>query len=544
MDGIALPDGAPLQVRLFSDANDGGLAVARIVASQPVGVGATAYILRGELGLEGDVNSSPLAVALKVFTSNKSASDQELFRRELLVSRKARHRYILPFLGTCTFAQHTVLVSQYMGNGNLQEYLQRHAETGRLRLITQVAEAVCFLHDGVGFVHGDLKCQNVLISDSGDALLADFGLSTAISKADTEATTATDIRQRNSLRFSAPELLLDVPSPSQSAVSGCHNNRPRSKTPASDVYAFGMLVLQAFGGAVPWHGYDNVAVIYRIVHGLVPPRPPHAGLTDALWDLCLECWSFDPRARPSMKTVLGSLQQGHLPQTRPPTLRVATKGTRTRVRPREAQQGTPHGILEDNSGNLAVASRAAPVWLSKPRVLLVDDDAVSRTISSRFLKTFGCAYDVAQDGVVALEKIECAKYDLILMDIVMPRLDGLSVTTLIRRFDPRTPIVSMTGNAAPRDVLTYFSHGMNDILSKPFTKDGLFIILAKFLAQKSDSHGAFALLAPRPRDAGFLLARPQCTDCMEKQAEGASERQTFACIHCVLSGFSSLNLSS
>lgn len=544
MDGIALPDGAPLQVRLFSDTDDGGLAVARIVASQPVGVGATAYILRGELGLQNDGSSCPLAIALKVFTSNKSASDQELFRRELLVSRKARHRYILPFLGTCTLGRHAVLVSQYMSNGNLQEYLQRRTETGRLRLITQVAEAVCFLHDEVGFVHGDLKCQNVLISDNGDALLADFGLSTAISKADTEATTATDIRQRNSLRFSAPELLLDIPSPSQSTVIDCHN-RPRSKMPASDVYAFGMLVLQAFSGAVPWHGYDNVAVIYRIVHGLVPPRPPHAGLTDALWELCLECWSFDPSARPSMKTVLGFLQQEHLPQTRTPTLRVTMKGTRTRVRPRDAQQGTPHGVLEDNSGNLAVASRvAAPVWLSKPRVLLVDDDAVSRTISSRFLKTFGCAYDVAQDGVVALEKIECAKYDLILMDIVMPRLDGLSVTTLIRRFDPRTPIVSMTGNAAPRDVLTYFSHGMNDILSKPFTKDGLFIILAKFLTQKADSHGAFALLAPRPRHAGLLTSESRCTDCMERRADGASERQTFACIHCVLSGFSSLSLSS
>ncbi|EJD45497.1 kinase-like protein, partial [Auricularia subglabra TFB-10046 SS5] len=137
--------------------------------------------------------------------------------------------------------------------------------------------------------------QNILVSDSGDALLADFGLSTAVEKADCEATTATDIRQRNSLRFSAPELLLDLPSQSAHNIS---TPRPRSKTPASDVYAFGMLILQAFSGAVPWHGCDNVAVIYRIVHGLVPPRPRDAALTDALWDLCLECWSFDPAKRP------------------------------------------------------------------------------------------------------------------------------------------------------------------------------------------------------------------------------------------------------
>lgn len=55
----------------------------------------------------------------------------------------------------------------------------------------------------------------------------------------------------------------------------------------------------------------------------------------------------------------------------------------------------------------------------------------------------------------------------------MPRLDGLSATTIIRRFDSVTPIISMTSNSKPHEVLTYFSNGMNDILSKPFTKDGL-----------------------------------------------------------------------
>ena len=55
----------------------------------------------------------------------------------------------------------------------------------------------------------------------------------------------------------------------------------------------------------------------------------------------------------------------------------------------------------------------------------------------------------------------------------MPRLDGLSATTMIRRFDNKTPIISMTSNSKPHEVLTYFSNGMNDILPKPFTKDGL-----------------------------------------------------------------------
>lgn len=78
----------------------------------------------------------------------------------------------------------------------------------------------------------------------------------------------------------------------------------------------------------------------------------------------------------------------------------------------------------------------------------------------------------------------------------MPNLDGVSATSLIRQFDPMTPIISMTSNSGPNEIMTYFSHGlsslilifffflkrtnfefdllgMNDILPKPFTKEGL-----------------------------------------------------------------------
>ena len=55
----------------------------------------------------------------------------------------------------------------------------------------------------------------------------------------------------------------------------------------------------------------------------------------------------------------------------------------------------------------------------------------------------------------------------------MPKLDGMSATSLIRRFDHMTPIISMTSNSQPHEVVKYYSSGMNDILPKPFTKDDL-----------------------------------------------------------------------
>ena len=138
-------------------------------------------------------------------------------------------------------------------------------------------------------------------------------------------------------------------------------------------------------------------------------------------------------------------------------------------------------------------SAYVPGWAVPPRVLLVEDDAVSRKLSSKFLQVFGCAIDVAVDGVGAVNKMNLEKYDLVLMvswscltcpglpkllqDIVMPKLDGVSATNLIRQFDHMTPIISMTSNSKPNEIMTYYHSGMNDILPKPFTKEGLLEML-------------------------------------------------------------------
>ncbi len=91
----------------------------------------------------------------------------------------------------------------------------------------------------------------------------------------------------------------------------------------------------------------------------------------------------------------------------------------------------------------------------------------------------------------AVNKMNLEKYDLVLMDIVMPNLDGVSATSLIRQFDPRTPIISMTSNSQPNELLTYMNHGMNDVLPKPFTKQGLLNML-----EVSQEPGGFLVYIP------------------------------------------------
>ncbi|GAA5812071.1 hypothetical protein MFLAVUS_005520 [Mucor flavus] len=121
-------------------------------------------------------------------------------------------------------------------------------------------------------------------------------------------------------------------------------------------------------------------------------------------------------------------------------------------------------------------------WTTPPRVLLVDDDSVYRDVSGRMLNMIGCSIDLAKDGLEALQKMSIEKYDLILMDIVMPKMDGIATTRNIRRYDAYTPIVSMTSNFTHNDIMEYIGIGMNDILPKPFSKNTLYDILEKHCA--------------------------------------------------------------
>ncbi|KAL8654886.1 MAG: hypothetical protein Q9210_001238 [Variospora velana] len=143
-----------------------------------------------------------------------------------------------------------------------------------------------------------------------------------------------------------------------------------------------------------------------------------------------------------------------------------------------------HEIAEARS--IAVEGRKKstqvdPGWVRSPQILLVEDDPTCRRIGGKFLYSFQCAIDSAFDGLEAVNKMNAgSKYDMVLMDIIMPNLDGVSATHLIRQFD-NTPIIAMTSNIRSDDISMYFQHGMNDVLPKPFTKEGLLSMLEKHL---------------------------------------------------------------
>jgi PAS domain S-box-containing protein len=120
-------------------------------------------------------------------------------------------------------------------------------------------------------------------------------------------------------------------------------------------------------------------------------------------------------------------------------------------------------------------------------ILLVEDNDINRLYASSILKMWGCHFDTAENGQVALEKIKNNHFDLVLMDIQMPVMDGFEATRHIRNLDGRkknVPVVALTANATQRDIENCISHGMNDCLTKPFTQEDLLRILDKHLGNK------------------------------------------------------------
>ncbi|KAJ8082339.1 kinase-regulated stress-responsive transcription factor skn7 [Marasmius tenuissimus] len=191
---------------------------------------------------------------------------------------------------------------------------------------------------------------------------------------------------------------------------------------------------------------------------------------------------------------------------------------------------SPNSASASSSGPKKLSVRRStfvPGWTVSPRVLLVDDDAVSRKLSSKFLQVFGCNIDVAVDGVGAVNKMNLEKYDLVLMDIVMPKLDGVSATSMIRKFDLMTPIISMTSNAKPNEVMTYYSSGMNDVLPKPFTKQGMLDMLEKHLMhlkviQQMSRGIPRSVGIPPLSDAGFEMAMTSHANNLIQQQSSSS----------------------
>jgi len=114
--------------------------------------------------------------------------------------------------------------------------------------------------------------------------------------------------------------------------------------------------------------------------------------------------------------------------------------------------------------------------LTNPHILIVDDNATNRVVAQALCEMFGCTSETAEDGVEALEAVQERRFDLVLMDIKMPRMDGVQATKAIRALDgpaSALPIVALTANADPDDARKYLEIGMAAVVEKPIKPERL-----------------------------------------------------------------------
>jgi len=128
-----------------------------------------------------------------------------------------------------------------------------------------------------------------------------------------------------------------------------------------------------------------------------------------------------------------------------------------------------------------------PCALSKinKKVLVVEDNQASRMVATAVLDKYGYTVDVAENGWKAVDKCADNHYDLILMDIKMPVMDGVEATKLIRQGkNQQTPIIAITANHNSEDVKHYLAAGMNDCLGKPLNVPQLRLLIEKYISKR------------------------------------------------------------
>jgi CheY-like chemotaxis protein len=146
----------------------------------------------------------------------------------------------------------------------------------------------------------------------------------------------------------------------------------------------------------------------------------------------------------------------------------------------EANAGAGETLVFELAAPRAIQAGDEPEPMPQPsraaHILVVDDNATNRMVAETLCAMFDCTAESAVDGLEAVEAARTGRFDLILMDIKMPRMDGVAATKAIRGLEGqagRVPIIALTANADPDDAQAYLAAGMNGVVEKPMKPENL-----------------------------------------------------------------------
>lgn len=246
--------------------------------------------------------------------------------------KSLQHPNVLPLIGVTMSGNQFTMVSDWMANGNINDFVKAHPGANRLELVGSsfkislpaltvglfielgdVARGLIYIHNQ-GVIHGDLKgvrCfhrwsnspillsllikANIVIDRTAHARLADFGLFTIVSDPANTLSTS-PYTQSGVVRWLSPELIAPQD-------FGFKSSCP---TKYSDCYSLGMVTYEVISGNTPFYEHADLTVFMKISRGESPSR---GGMfTKGLWEMLQRCWASRPNTRPSVEDVLQCLE--------------------------------------------------------------------------------------------------------------------------------------------------------------------------------------------------------------------------------------------
>ena len=382
-------------------------------------------------------------VAIKVLPDFFAEDEgyRERFQEEARSVARLKHPHILNVFDFGQEGGITYLVLELVGGGTLADRLGGRMELQEVvAILRPLAGALDHAHS-VGVLHRDIKPSNILIHRDGTPVLADFGL----------AKMAASVR-----KLTASGIVLGTPeymSPEQAT------GEPLG--PPSDLYSFGIVAYEMLTGRVPFQADTPAAVLLSHLNRAVPPTRE---LTDELSGHVEEALRQALAKAPYDRFLSASEFVAALtPAAWPTRERSGTNG---------ATNGeTPQPRLPRNL----------------PKVLVVDDGAANRELIEACLAGVDCQVQLADNGPNALQAIQAAPPDLVLLDVQMPGMDGYQVCQRIKS-DPQfrlLPVVMITALNHTDDRVKALESGADDFMSKPVERVELVARVKSALRLKS-----------------------------------------------------------
>jgi two-component system sensor histidine kinase/response regulator len=275
------------------------------------------------------------------------------------------------------------------------------------------------------------------------------------------------------------------------------------------IEAMGLVVEEAEDGPAAIHAVDQAAV------------------RDQLFDFVFLDWQM-----PGMDGIEAARRLLARPLKRQPNLIMVTAFGREEVLKEASEAGVKDVLIKPVSASMLFdcvmsmlgeapagrrSSTEAPTLSTEnlasikgARILLVEDNDLNQEVATELLRDAGFIVDVANNGQIALQKVQHASFDLVLMDMQMPVMDGLSATREIRKLPELAglPIIAMTANVQASDRQRCTEAGMNDHLAKPIDPELLWQCLLRWLAPRAglpSAPGPTAAPDGVPQGAGLAI---------------------------------------